>query len=90
MNNQDQWNVSFFSSNALPELLLLTPREKEVLSLIVLGYTAKRAARTLGISFRTVEAHIEKLKYKLRCSTKGEVVGKLMQAFLGQSAPQEF
>lgn len=52
----------------------LTKREKEVLHYIILGYTAKRIARALGISFRTVENYINILKYKFRCDAKSELI----------------
>lgn len=39
------------------KLALLTPREYEILTLIVNGESSKKVARTLKISFRTVEVH---------------------------------
>ncbi|MFD1253744.1 MULTISPECIES: LuxR C-terminal-related transcriptional regulator [Devosia] len=50
----------------LPELLeRLTPREKQVLDIILEAKTAKEIAFDLGISQRTVEAHTERLRIKL-------------------------
>jgi DNA-binding CsgD family transcriptional regulator len=43
----------------------LTPREAEVLSTMARGYTAKEAARELGISPRTVEVHVGNALVKL-------------------------
>ena len=43
--------------DARRKLALLTPREHEVLMLIVNGKSSKVVARTLRISFRTVEVH---------------------------------
>ena len=56
----------------------LTKREKEVLKYVVLGYTAKRIGKTLHISFRTVEGYVDKLKLKLRCDTKSELIEKVI------------
>lgn len=52
----------------------LTPREEEVLFLIIRGKTAKLAAASLGLSPRTVQQHIEMLKAKFNASTKGELI----------------
>lgn len=46
-------------------LASLTPREREVLRLIVSGNQNKETARALGISVRTVEAHRDSLMRKL-------------------------
>lgn len=43
----------------------LTPRETEVLGLVVGGFTSKLAARRLGISHRTVEVHRSNIMLKL-------------------------
>ncbi len=52
----------------------LTKRELDVMKYIMLGYTAKKIAVVLQLSYRTVEAYIVTLKLKLRCSTKGELI----------------
>lgn len=43
----------------------LTAREREILRLLADGYTAREAAKTLGISPRTVEAHRGHIAKKL-------------------------
>jgi DNA-binding NarL/FixJ family response regulator len=47
------------------DLARLTPREREVLSLIAEGMTNKEIGRKLGIGPGTVKAHVEKLIAKL-------------------------
>lgn len=56
-----------------PELDLLTPREQEVLRLIARGYLYKEIARRLGISVKTVEAHVSAVLRKLQLSTRHEL-----------------
>jgi len=55
------------------ELDLLTPREQEVLRLIARGYLYKEIARRLGISVKTVEAHVSAVLRKLQLSTRHEL-----------------
>jgi DNA-binding NarL/FixJ family response regulator len=43
----------------------LTPRERDVLALICRGYANKRIARELGVSEKTVKAHVGHLLAKL-------------------------
>jgi DNA-binding NarL/FixJ family response regulator len=49
--------------------LVLTRREAEVAGLVVDGYTNAEIARMLGMSERTVDGHLEKLKQKM-CETR--------------------
>jgi two-component system, NarL family, response regulator LiaR len=51
------------AGRAAPEML--TPREREVLALIARGYANKRIALELGISEKTVKAHVGHLLAKL-------------------------
>ncbi len=60
----------------------ITPREKECMSLIALGYTMKSTAIKLGISHRTVEQHLRNLKDKLGLNTKSQLV-ELWHTYLG-------
>jgi DNA-binding CsgD family transcriptional regulator len=53
-----------------PDLHGLTPRELEVLGLLVDGCSNQEIARTLGVASRTVAAHIEHLLVKLGVPTR--------------------
>jgi DNA-binding NarL/FixJ family response regulator len=54
----------------------LTPREKEVLQLMVKGYTYKMAASALYISVETIRSHIKNIYEKLHVNSKSEAVAK--------------
>jgi len=56
-----------------PELDQLTMREREVLRLIARGYMYKEVALDLGISARTVEAHVSAVLRKLQLSNRHEL-----------------
>lgn len=56
-----------------PELDQLTLREREVLRLIARGYLYKEIALELGISPRTVEAHVSAVLRKLQLSNRHEL-----------------
>ena len=56
-----------------PELDLLTLREREVLRLIARGYLYKEIALRLGISVKTVEAHVSAVLRKLQLSSRHEL-----------------
>jgi DNA-binding NarL/FixJ family response regulator len=51
----------------------LTPREREVLQHIARGYLYKEIALRLGISVKTVEAHVSAVLRKLQLSTRHEL-----------------
>jgi DNA-binding NarL/FixJ family response regulator len=56
-----------------PELDQLTPREREVLQHIARGYMYKEIAARLGISVKTVEAHVSAVLRKLQLSSRHEL-----------------
>jgi two-component system, NarL family, nitrate/nitrite response regulator NarL len=66
------------SFGPLPEeaVVLLTPREIEVLIALGNGLSNKETARRLGISPHTVKFHIESLFRKLGASSRAEAVVK--------------
>jgi DNA-binding NarL/FixJ family response regulator len=55
------------------DLDLLTPREREVLQHLARGYLYKEIARRLGISAKTVEAHVSAVLRKLQLSSRHEL-----------------
>ena len=58
------------------DMPLLTPREREILSLIGEGLSNKAMARRLGISVHTVKFHLEALFTKLDATSRAEAVAK--------------
>jgi DNA-binding NarL/FixJ family response regulator len=71
---------AFSSGPAVPavgavdaDLDQLTPREREVLRHIARGYLYKEIAQRLGISVKTVEAHVSAVLRKLQLSTRHEL-----------------
>jgi DNA-binding CsgD family transcriptional regulator len=60
-------------------LVLLTPREVEVLAALGNGLTNKETARLLGISPHTVKFHIESLFRKLGVASRAEAVARGMR-----------
>jgi len=62
-------------------LMRLTPREREVMDLLVLGKLNRQIAADLGISSRTVEVHRAAIKQKLGVKSLPDIV---RMAFLEQ------
>ncbi len=58
--------------------VFLTLREAQCTSLWLRGNAVKKIAAELGLSARTVETHLEKVKQKLNCNSKSEVVNMLV------------
>jgi LuxR family transcriptional regulator, transcriptional regulator of spore coat protein len=52
----------------------LTGRELQILELIALGYSAKETAQRLAIAHRTVEAHLDTMRLKLRARNRTHMV----------------
>jgi DNA-binding NarL/FixJ family response regulator len=65
--------TSTSGSDADPELDQLTAREHEVLRHIARGYMYKEIALRLGISAKTVEAHVSAVLRKLQLSNRHEL-----------------
>jgi DNA-binding NarL/FixJ family response regulator/signal transduction histidine kinase len=66
-----RWKARVIPSTPLDSL---TSREREVLQLIVAGYSNRLIAEELGISARTVEVHRRNLKAKLKYKSSAELI----------------
>ncbi|HEV2815325.1 MAG TPA: response regulator transcription factor [Solirubrobacteraceae bacterium] len=62
-----------FNAPSEPDVDTLTPREKEVIQHIARGYLYKEIGQRLGISVKTVEAHVSSVLRKLQLSTRHEL-----------------
>jgi len=54
----------------------LTEREMEVTKFLLSGYSASKIATEINLSKRTVEHHVERIKEKLACNSKSELIQK--------------
>ena len=70
VNNSDNLKDKIMSS--------LTSREIDITTHLASGKTAKEIAKSLAISFKTVEKHLEHIKAKLECRNKTEIISKLL------------
>jgi len=67
---------------------LLTPREHEVLDLVMLGEPNKRIALALGICEKTVEAHRAKVMEKTQARSIAELIKMVIAAGADSGFPQ--
>ncbi|WP_416414249.1 response regulator transcription factor [Pantoea sp. App145] len=55
----------------------LTPREREVVRLVVTGLSDKEVARSLEIGFTTVRSHLNRAMDKLKCANRTELTARI-------------
>lgn len=67
------------------DLSLLSPREKEVMSLLPRGMSNARIAATLGIGPGTVKTHVERILYKLQLEDRSHAAARAVELKLGDS-----
>ncbi len=58
----------------------LTPREREVMGLVVSGHSNKSIAKELGVSIKTVEVHRGNLMTKMQAKSLSELVRLVMSS----------
>lgn len=58
---------------------ILTPREKEIFTLLIDNYNTKEIAKNLGISEKTVRNHISNVMQKLGVSGRASAVVELLK-----------
>ncbi|CAA9528381.1 MAG: Two-component nitrogen fixation transcriptional regulator FixJ [uncultured Solirubrobacteraceae bacterium] len=74
------------ADDAAERIAALSPREREVLDLLIAGKPNKLIARDLGLSPRTVEVHRARLMARLGVGSLAEAVRLAVQAELGLPA----
>lgn len=52
----------------------LSPRERQVVSMVARGFTQKEAAETMGLSVKTVEGYLRRVREKLGVKTRADLV----------------
>lgn len=72
----------FKSGNPSTDDFSLSSREREVLQLLVNGFSYKLVAAELFISIDTVRSHIKKVYEKLQVNSKSEAVAKALKSRL--------
>lgn len=74
--------LRFFQTTEVPKAkqdYLLTPKEKEILALLVDGNSYKMVAAEMNISYHTVNTHIRHIYEKLHVHSVGEAVAKAIK-----------
>ncbi len=68
--------------------LKLTDRQSEVLFYLLRGKPVKKIAILLGLSHRTVEEHLEQLRYKFNATNKNELIDKAIASGFLNTIPE--
>jgi FixJ family two-component response regulator len=71
---QQAWHDHTAQRALLDRLEALTPRERDVLALVVTGMLNKQMADTLGVSEKTLKAHRARVMQKMRATSLAELV----------------
>ncbi|MBS2010320.1 MAG: response regulator transcription factor [Cyanobacteria bacterium SZAS TMP-1] len=87
--NGDGWNVlrsASASLSALPAILnVLSPREKEVLNLLVNGLTNQEIADSIQLSNGTIKVHVKNILNKLNVNSRAQAVALLTKIRTGNN-----
>ena len=71
----DEWKI-------IEDALALSPRESEILGLILQGMDEPQIASSLGIAARTVHAHLERSYRKAGVHSRSELVIRLFREYV--------
>jgi DNA-binding CsgD family transcriptional regulator len=74
----------------LSERFRLTPRESQIVQLLMEGLTSKEIANRLNVSPNTVRTFLHLVMVKMGTSTRSGVLGKLFESSGGQMEPGSF
>lgn len=71
----------------VPEVMTLTPREREVLELVATGLTSRLISKCLAVSPKTIENHKQRIFHKLRVQNQGHAVALALRTGLIGAVP---
>jgi DNA-binding NarL/FixJ family response regulator len=72
-------------SAAEPAAPLLSERERQVAALVVAGLTYKQVAERLFLSAKTVEHHVARIRQRLGCTDRPELLARLRELLADQA-----
>ena len=81
--NRDALACAMAAETATQKLARLTPRELDVLDLVVAGKSNKEIGRTLGTSPRTIDVHRARVFHKLEAESLPDLVHLVLTAKAG-------
>lgn len=58
--------------------VLLSEQDLKILNLLIRGNTAKSIGKMMGLSHRTIEHHLEKIKLKFSVNSRAELIAKVI------------
>lgn len=67
------------------DLARLTPREREIMSLLPRGFSNARIAESLGIAPGTVKTHVERILGKLQFDDRAQAAARAVELGIGHS-----
>lgn len=79
-------NFRFDESVIVPKNL--TAREQETLFLLLYGRKPQYIAKIMGISIKTVEGHVARLRTKFAANSKNQLIDKALEAGFGSMIPE--
>jgi two-component system response regulator FixJ len=79
-DNHQTLAAAMISTDAAQRIAALTPRERQVLDILVTGKSNKEIAKTLGTSPRTIDVHRARVLQKLAATNLPELVHLVLAA----------
>ncbi len=64
--------------NAKEKIVQLTPTERKIVELAKKGSTYKEMAKTIGVSFHTINFHLKSIYLKYDVRSKAELIAKFL------------